>query len=354
MGVRKKVEERRKNVFDLYKNKKLNEIEIAIELRVSKATISNDLRVLFAEGVLERRRKRTILEPEEIEERRKRVLELYKQKPSISYIAKEMGLRYATVYNDVKVLIARKQIVIGETNESENKENESEESSEVQEMPEESRQLQNEEDENKPKSKTKKPEKLYTSMMIGKIMEFYKREEIENAIQYLEKLQNELKEYETRLENTEDVHSKKGLRKSLSINIENTKKRIEETEKLIQEKGNQLDLSAAMFMMTGHEVIYLFSGNYDEYMKFNAQYAIQWNMIQYANEHGFDKYNFYGISGNFDENDSEYGVYEFKRGFSGYVEELIGEFQMPINMKKYTLFNIINNTKRFIKRCIGR
>ena len=46
--------------------------------------------------------------------------------------------------------------------------------------------------------------------------------------------------------------------------------------------------------------------------------------------------------------------YEFKRGFSGYVEELIGEFQMPINMKKYTLFNIINNTKRFIKRCIGR
>lgn len=171
---------------------------------------------------------------------------------------------------------------------------------------------------------------------------------------YLEKLQNELKEYEIRLENTEDVHSKKGLRKSLSINIENTKKRIEETEKLIQEKGNQLDLSAAMFMMTGHEVIYLFSGNYDEYMKFNAQYAIQWNMIQYANEHGFDKYNFYGISGNFDENDSEYGVYEFKRGFSGYVEELIGEFQMPINMKKYTLFNIINNTKRFIKRCIGR
>ncbi|WP_294500837.1 hypothetical protein [uncultured Gemmiger sp.] len=192
MGVRKKVEERRKNVFDLYKNKKLNEIEIAIELRVSKATISNDLRVLFAEGVLERRRKRTILEPEEIEERRKRVLELYKQKPSISYIAKEMGLRYATVYNDVKVLIARKQIVIGETNESENKENESEESSEVQEVPEESRQLQNEEDENKPKSKTKKPEKLYTSMMIGKIMEFHKREEIENAIQYLEKLQNEI------------------------------------------------------------------------------------------------------------------------------------------------------------------
>ena len=171
---------------------------------------------------------------------------------------------------------------------------------------------------------------------------------------YLDKLRKELKEYETRLENTEDVHSKKGLRKSLSINIENTKKRIEETENLMKEHGSQLDLSAAMFMMTGHEVIYLFSGNYDEYMKFNAQYAIQWNMIKYANEHGFDKYNFYGISGNFDETDSEYGVYEFKRGFSGYVEELIGEFQLPVNQKIYTTFNVINNTKRLIKRCIGR
>ena len=171
---------------------------------------------------------------------------------------------------------------------------------------------------------------------------------------YLDKLKNELKEYEKKLEETEDVHSKQGVRKSLIINIENTKKRMKETEELIEKKGTQLDLSAAMFMMTGHEVIYLFSGNYDEYMKFNAQYAIQWNMIQYANDHGFDKYNFYGISGNFDENDSEYGVYEFKRGFSGYVEELIGEFQIPIDTKKYMIFNILNNTKKFIKRCIGR
>lgn len=199
MGVRKKVEERRKIVANLYKNEKLNGVEIAIKLGVSKATISNDLQTLFAEGVIERRRKRTekrkgrrTLAKEEIEERRKIVLELYNQKPSISYIANEMGLKYSTVYYDVKVLIGRKQIIIGETNESENKENESEESSEVQKIPEESTQLQNEQDENKPKKKTKEPEKLYTSMMIGKIMEFYKRGDIENAMQYLKVLQSEI------------------------------------------------------------------------------------------------------------------------------------------------------------------
>ena len=118
----------------------------------------------------------------------------------------------------------------------------------------------------------------------------------------------------------------------------------------MKEHGSQLDLSAAMFMMTGHEVIYLFSGNYDEYMKFNAQYAIQWNMIKYANEHGFDKYNFYGISGNFDETDSEYGVYEFKRGFGGNVVEYIGEFDLVVDKLFNSFYKFMFKTYRGIKK----
>ena len=52
-------------------------------------------------------------------------------------------------------------------------------------------------------------------------------------------------------------------------------------------------LSAAMFMLYGDEVVYLFSGSDEQYMKeYNAQYAIQWYMIKYAAEHGYKKYNF--------------------------------------------------------------
>ena len=36
-------------------------------------------------------------------------------------------------------------------------------------------------------------------------------------------------------------------------------------------------------------------------MHFNGPYAIQWAMIQMALEMGFERYNFYGISGNFSE-----------------------------------------------------
>ena len=59
-------------------------------------------------------------------------------------------------------------------------------------------------------------------------------------------------------------------------------------------------------------------------------------MIKYARDNGYKKYNFYGISENFsDEKDPEYGVYKFKKGFNGYVEELIGEYHLPLSLLYY-------------------
>ena len=104
---------------------------------------------------------------------------------------------------------------------------------------------------------------------------------------------------------------------------------------MMEEDGNVIDLSAAMFMTYGNEVVYLFSGNVAKYMKFNAQYLIQWHMIQYGLKHKLPRYNFYGISGIFDRKDPDYGVYEFKRGFNGHVEEYIGEFELPISNYYY-------------------
>ena len=40
------------------------------------------------------------------------------------------------------------------------------------------------------------------------------------------------------------------------------------------------------------------------------------------------KYNFYGITAIFDKNDPDYGVYEFKKGFNGQVEEYIDNFEI--------------------------
>ena len=99
-----------------------------------------------------------------------------------------------------------------------------------------------------------------------------------------------------------------------------------------------------MFMLIQPEVIYLSSGNYEEFLKFDSQYLIQWELIKYGIANKFKKHNFYGIPADINTHPKDYGIYEFKRGFNGYVEELIGEFELPITWH-YKLFKLIHKLK---------
>lgn len=120
--------------------------------------------------------------------------------------------------------------------------------------------------------------------------------------------------------------------------------------KFIVAEVESLPIAAAMFMTYGDEVIYLFSGSDEKYMKeYNAQYAIQWYMIQYALTHKFKHYNFYGIQGLPDPKAKDYGIYRFKKGFGGNVVELIGSFELPIS-PFYNLHNILKSLKKVIKK----
>lgn len=174
-----------------------------------------------------------------------------------------------------------------------------------------------------------------------------------NLDDYIKKLDDELKHIEKRLENIGNTNFKPGKKKTLEIDLINIQKKLTETKQLRKEKGEKIVLSGGMFICNCDEIIYLFSGNYDEYMQFNGQYIIQWEMIQYAIKNGFKRYNFYGISGDFDKSSSEYGVYEFKKGFGGYVVELIGEYELPIN-QYYHKFKRAQKIKSSIKKMLGK
>ena len=111
-------------------------------------------------------------------------------------------------------------------------------------------------------------------------------------------------------------------------------------------EADSVPLSAAMFMLYGSEVVYLFSGSDEKYMKdYNAQYALQWHIIKYASEHKYKRYNFYGIHGlpSKDQND---GVYEFKKGFGGQVLEYIGTWELPVDQKFYQLKQFLRKFKK--------
>ena len=104
-------------------------------------------------------------------------------------------------------------------------------------------------------------------------------------------------------------------------------------------------ISAGMFILYGDEVIYLFSGSDEAYMKeYNAQYAVQWYMIRNAIKNNYKRYNFYGIQGLPDPSKPGYGIYKFKKGFGakyGSVVELLGAFEMSTSTIFYTLRHLL-------------
>lgn len=163
---------------------------------------------------------------------------------------------------------------------------------------------------------------------------------------YIKKLESEIKEKEDKFDSLSDAKYNEGQKKGLTNEITSLKKRIDEAKNIIEDKKtNVITLSGSMFMLIKPEIIYLSSGNYEEFMKFNSQYLIQWMLIKYGIENGFKKHNFYGIPADINTHPKDYGIYEFKRGFNGYVEELIGEFELPIT-KHYYLMKLVHKIRR--------
>ena len=70
-------------------------------------------------------------------------------------------------------------------------------------------------------------------------------------------------------------------------------------------------------------------------------YRLQWEMIKFAKEHNIDRYNFYGITGDFSENAEDYGVQQFKKGFNAGVEEYIGDFIKPLRPFIYKIYTLL-------------
>ena len=162
---------------------------------------------------------------------------------------------------------------------------------------------------------------------------------------YLDGLKKDKEKKEEELSKLSTAKYNDGKRKSLNNEILSFDKRIKETNDIKNSTGkDKIILSGSMFIMIQPEIIYLSSGNYEEYLHFNSQYLIQWDMIKYGISHKFKKHNFYGIPANINEKPKDYGIYEFKRRFNGYVEELIGEFELPIS-KEYYILKLIHKLK---------
>lgn len=85
-------------------------------------------------------------------------------------------------------------------------------------------------------------------------------------------------------------------------------------------------ISGALWICYGGEMTYLYGCSQREHRDCMPCYLMQWEMICHAIERGCSTYDFGGVPYWYDENHPNYGVYHFKRGFSGAVTTWAGEF----------------------------
>ncbi|SJZ71592.1 alanine adding enzyme [Pilibacter termitis] len=162
---------------------------------------------------------------------------------------------------------------------------------------------------------------------------------IENLRKREEELQAKLDRIAQNLEKTPNSSKMLNQQREFEAQKATHEKRIEEAEEFRKESGDEdVLLAGALFIIGKQEVIYLFSGTYDKYKNFYAPYLIQDEMMKFTIENGIEKYNFYGIDGNFDGSD---GVLKFKQSFTGVVEEKIGSFDLVIQPMKYKFYQML-------------
>lgn len=123
-------------------------------------------------------------------------------------------------------------------------------------------------------------------------------------------------------------------------------------EKIKKDKRKKIPISAGVFIYDKERMNYVYGGTYKEYMSLMAPQLVQMEMIKYTREIGLKIYDFGGISGDFNPKSPNYGVYEFKRGFGGYVVEYIGEFDLILHKFQYKTFDITYYILRKIRTII--
>lgn len=97
----------------------------------------------------------------------------------------------------------------------------------------------------------------------------------------------------------------------------------------------------------GRTMKYQYGASSNAHRNAYPNYLLQWRMIQWGLESGCEVYDFGGISGDLEDQDNHlYGLYRFKRGFNGYVEQFVGEFDYVINPLVNNLYHLAEKIRK--------
>ena len=97
----------------------------------------------------------------------------------------------------------------------------------------------------------------------------------------------------------------------------------------------------------GSKCWYFYGASSNEERERMPNYALQWAAIRWAKAQGYQVYDMWGAPDVFDESDSMWGVYQFKRGFRGRLTRHIGAWDFAVHPTLYYIYH------QFVPRFLG-
>ncbi len=104
----------------------------------------------------------------------------------------------------------------------------------------------------------------------------------------------------------------------------------------------------------GNKVWYLYGASSNEYRNVMPNYLLQLEMIRWAVDEGCDIYDFRGVSGDLTPENPLYGLYKFKKGFSGELTEFIGEYELVTKPLVYKTMQKARHILSLLTRTVYR
>jgi lipid II:glycine glycyltransferase (peptidoglycan interpeptide bridge formation enzyme) len=99
-------------------------------------------------------------------------------------------------------------------------------------------------------------------------------------------------------------------------------------------------VAATTWVRVGTHTWYSYGASTTAKREVRGSNAVQWRMIQDALASGAAVYDLRGITDTLDENDSHFGLIQFKVGTGGEAVEYVGEWDLPVSRLLYKAFDV--------------
>ncbi|MFH1541891.1 MAG: peptidoglycan bridge formation glycyltransferase FemA/FemB family protein [bacterium] len=97
-------------------------------------------------------------------------------------------------------------------------------------------------------------------------------------------------------------------------------------------------IAAVIVFCFGKKIWYMYGASSSEYRNLMPNHLLHWEIIKWAKERNYEKYDLWGIPANPHEGHPLWGVYRFKKGFNGATIKNIGAYDFPYSSFFYNVF----------------